>query len=222
MNWVLLIALSVSFVVDQGSQDADVAELKSSDEALWLDPEQSSGLVLRRSPRAGDEHGSVLILNTADLGVNAVTHANLARRELPFHGWHTYFARLPHPASSAADDVVPGLVRGYVELARAGGPAPLVVIAEGSTGLACVDLLEELALDGLVLINLPAQGVPHDLLQSVALPSLVLQENPRGWPKENPLGPDVELHLLAKVDARREDNRLLRKIRGWFKRRFDA
>ena len=83
-------------------------------------------------------------------------------------------------------------------------------------------LRDQLDVDGLVLINLRADDVERDMLQAVTLPSLVLQESPNTWPRENPLGPDVELHLLSRVDARREDNRLLRKIRGWFKRRFAA
>ena len=95
-----------------------------------------------------------------------------------------------------------------------------IVVAEGRTGLLCVELVDALAVDGLVLINLPTDQVSKDLLSGVELPSLVLQEHPARWPEEYPLGAGVELHLMSQVDARRVDNRLLRKIRGWIKRRF--
>lgn len=226
---MLLIALSVSFSVDQRIQDADIAVLDSSDEVLWLDPQQPSGLVLMRPPAAAAQSGSVLILASADVGPNASTHFTRARLQLPFYGWRTYFARLPIAPgghdSTVTQDALQALhaaVLEYARFVRARGPTTLVIIAEGAIGEICVSLRDRLDVDGLVLINLQADSVERDMLRAVTLPSLVLQENPNYWPKENPLGPDVELHVLSRVDARREDNRLLRKIRGWFKRRFAA
>jgi hypothetical protein len=221
MKWVLLIALSVSYVLDQHVQDADVAQLDSGDEPIWLDPDAPAGLLLHRVPAVGVERGAVLILAATDAGPNANTHAVRARLQLPFHGWHTYFARIPH-AASAGIVAAPSAMLGYTELIRGSSPGPLIIIAEGQLGESCVMALATLGVDGVVLINLPTQGVPRDLLEAVELPTLVLQVSPNRWPKEHRLGADVELHLLSGVDARRQDNRLLRKIRGWFKRRFDA
>lgn len=218
MKWLLIIALSASYLVDQRLQDREIAESGGVDEVLWLDPDTGEGLLLERAPRSGGERGSVLVLAGPETGPLTPSHAVVARSRLPFYGWHTYFARLAVETSSP-DDVGRRLLA-YAAAVREKGAETVIVIAEGRTGLLCVELVDALSVDGLVLINLPTDDVSKDLLAAVELPSLVLQEHPARWPEEYHLGGGVELHLMSPVDIRRADNRLLRKIRGWFKRRF--
>ena len=59
----------------------------------------------------------------------------------------------------------------------------------------------------------------HIALSQLALPALLIQESPLGWNRDLGLGPGVELQQLPPGTAAREDDRVLRRIRGWLQRR---
>jgi hypothetical protein len=235
MDWIGILILSaaagvanvadtvrLSVVIDQQAQDEALAQILAEgprrDEAVWLDADAKRGLVVRRRAQQGEIQGSVIVLAEPERGPGGITHAVQIRRGLALHGWHTYFARLPHADHEQTLQALVRLVRGR------GAEGALVVITEGATTHWAASAVGSIAVDGLVLINVPQSSAEFPaavtLLGALTLPSLVLQEYPYDWHKEDPLGDDVELHLLPPGDARREDNRLIRKIRGWFKRRF--
>jgi len=217
-----------SVLMDQQAQDEAMAEamaeLLPRDEAVWLDAGRKQGLVVCRRARQGGVKGSVVVLAEPETGPETLSHTARIRRSLILHGWHTYFARLPEAGSeqgSAAERV-----QALVSLVRKrGAEGSLLLITEGAATHWAASVADQVAVDGLVLINVPESSIdfpaPSTLLGDLTLPSLVLQEYPRDWRQEDPLGADVELHLLPRGDAGREDNRLIRKIRGWFKRRFE-
>lgn len=237
MDWLLILLLSAALgsdaaadaprhtvLIDRHAQDEAVAEgiavLLPGDEAMWLDAETERGLVLYRRAHLGEIAGSAIVVAEPEAGPAGRSHAAQIRRNLALHGWHTYFTRLAAEQRGAGIEKLVGLVR------QRGSEGVLVLITEGAATPWAVAVADQAAVDGLVLINVP-QGATETaaagaLLGGLALPSLVLQEYPHDWRQEDPLGADVELHLLPPGDAGRDDNRLVRKIRGWFKRRYGA
>jgi len=78
----------------------------------------------------------------------------------------------------------------------------------------------DLDVDGLILLNLNVTPANTTLLKDMTTPTLVLQEQPAYWQKKYPLADSVELQQLPRSYPRQEDGRLLRRIRGWLKRRY--
>ena len=164
--------------------------------------------------------GNVLMVSDQD--PNGVGHLPQLRFTLSQMGWYTHFLQLPSTASdhgavfSAAISSLPPAER-------------LFVICEGQ---ACFDVAgpaASAAMNGLVFINLPVEhsegATPKsvreqlEVFTSLGIASLILQEFPRQWPVQQPLAADVELHLLPKTDRVKKNSRILRKFRGWLKRR---
>lgn len=240
MDWLLILMLSAAapthevagdtveqprqaVLVDQQAQDEAVAaamlEMRPRDATIWLDPGAKRGLVVARRAHRGKIKGSVVLLAQAEGGPDGFSHAAQIRRGLALHGWHTYFARVPQEGQRQRVQTLVSLVR------ERGAEGALVLISEGSATHWAAAAAAEIAVDGLVLVNVPESSVEFPtaaLLADLAAPALLLQEHPYDWHQQDPLGADVELHRLPPGDARREDNWLIRKIRGWFKRRFEG
>lgn len=214
MKWSLALLLMVTAGTDLQRQDLEIASATSVDVSHWLNPGTQTGLLLERGPMGPVEHGALLVLAGVEAGPNADTHAANLRRGLPAFGWRSFFARVPQPA--AAGSALPGE---FLALARSAGAQAVVLVAEGPVAAEVARRAGDLQVEALVLINVPRRELEPNLMRDLALPTLLLQEHPHRWPVEFALGTDVELHLLSPVDPRRADNRLLRKIRGWFKRR---
>ena len=170
--------------------------------------------------------GNVLLLS--DQEPNGAGHLAQLRLDLASIGWHTHYL------STAGAPVVEDW-SGLINAALATLPAAekLFVVCEAQACMHLVNAAPNLTATGLVFINLPYEGVSSTgsrsvpksvreelaVFKQVPVASLILQEFPYRWPVQQPLGADVELHLLPKSSARAKNGRVLRKLRGWLKRR---
>ena len=208
---------------NESAQDTEVAAAALDDEAFWLEEPPGRVLVLHRSVRRGLPLGSVILLSGPGLGSGGTSHLAYLRRSLALHGWDTYFVRLPELAADEADTGGAGERRvvSTVALVRGRTNQGLVIlIAQGSGSRGLGAGVSDLSLDGLVLLNLSVTQANRTLLKGMTTPTLVLQEQPAYWHKEHPLADSVELQQLPRSYPGQNDGRLLRRIRGWFKRRY--
>ncbi len=205
------------------TQDGEVAAAVVDDEVFWLEESLGRVLVLHRSVRRGSPRGSVILLSGPGLGSSGSSHVAYLRSSLALHGWNTYFVRLPEIASDDTDASSAGerRVEAAVALVRERTNEGLVLlIAEASASRGLGAGISNLGLDGLILLNLTITQANKKLLKDVSTPTFLLQEQPATWGEKHPLADNVELQQLPRSNPRQDDGRLLRRIRGWLKRRY--
>lgn len=191
--------------------------LEQREAVTWFGPDNAYWYVTQSSRL--EAVGDVLLVS--DYDPNGASQLASMRSDLSRMGWRTHFVTLQD-----GDQMLNGLAEVLSPSARR------FVMCEGNACFSLVAQLQALGplqTQGLVFINLPlAAEVAASPLQTaqklkafVELPlaSLVLQEFPNQWPLQQPLAADVELHLLPRASAGRSNSRVLRKFRGWLKRR---
>lgn len=227
--------LPVGVISNQYAQDEEVAEVAVDDEAIWLEEPGGRVLVLHRSVRRGVPRGNVILITGPGLGSSGLSHSANLRRSLTLYGWNTYFVRLPEYGASAgspsdageaaaaeSDRAGENRVRAAVALVRGRSSEGLVILIAQASGSRGLGEVTDLDVDGLILLNLSVTPVNTTLLKDMTTPTLVLQEQPANWQKKYPLADGVELQQLPRSYPRQEDGRLLRRIRGWLKRRYGS
>ncbi|MEM7096787.1 MAG: hypothetical protein AAF541_00900 [Pseudomonadota bacterium] len=169
--------------------------------------------------------GNVLMVSSQD--PNGTGHLPKLRFTLSQMGWYTHFLQLPEGVDHGA--VFSSAVESLPVAER------LFVVCEGPACFKIADAVSSAAdpnapaSEGLVFINLPVEGyvgatpkAVKEQLQvftKLGIASLILQEFPRQWPVQQPLAADVELHLLPRTSQLKKNSLILRKFRGWLKRR---
>ncbi len=191
----------------QGTED--IVWFEVADQRRWL----------ARIPAMGAGAGSLLLVASEEASANGNHHLATLRRTLPHQGWLTYFFNL-----RADQDVEQQIQAAVAQLPE---DQPLVLICEG---LPCEALrtLAPARIGARVFLNLPLSEVQpvaagyRDSWQASAQPTLILQEQPQGWPAGLPLLGGYELHILPASNVGLGGNKIERKIRGWFKRQLRA
>ena len=175
---------------------------------------EEAWLVAQRA--RGTPIGNVLLISASSVG--GPGHMAGLHAQLPAYGWHTFHLNV------ASDNSVTDLLQ--PALAALPVAPRLLVICEGKACLSVAQDADSLGATGLVCVNLPARDnssrrvmAQLEPLKTIEMPSLVLQEDPLGWPRYQPVGADVEMHLLPRGHAGRANSRVLRQLRGWLKRR---
>ncbi|MBV1905951.1 MAG: alpha/beta hydrolase family protein [Pseudomonadales bacterium] len=109
-----------------------------------------------------------------------------------------------------------------------GGPLVVLGVGEGAAWVGWLARSENAPLrDPIVLVNFSstARYIPDNptisLITAMTTPGLILQEHPFGWSRDDLLNENIELRVLPRGNAM-HDQRLLRIIRGWLKRRLDS
>lgn len=213
---------------NRGAELAAEAAIRRVDGDEVLAFGESGSVAVVRNHRKGPLLGSVVLLGAPDVAPESASRLAQLRHRLPMHGWHTVFAEV--------DSTTPAVFRtGFDDLLQRvrdrGQGGALVVIAEGGGG---VDLGRHLltresqgeggTIAGVVLLNLPP-SVPDTadvpgLISEMKGPLLIVQESPRDWRNDYPLPAAAEIHRLPPGTPNREDDRVLRRIRGWLERTF--
>ena len=195
-------------------------------------------LVVSRPPSGEAARGTLLFLVDESAAPDGHTRSAVLRRGLARHGWHTFFARLDvaapiadvssgsEPASTPADETDASRLaqlQALLDCARDNGSGDkVVVVVEGGAGHLVLPLASRLRSDGFIVLNLPlpvtSGRASREALAAMQGPSLLVQEYPLGWPQDQALGPGVELRRLPPGHGGRDDDRVLRRLRGWLQR----
>ncbi len=227
---LFLTGLTVSVLAEEAPPDPEVTQRSSSfttlmqrgetvrgvEELLWFDFAGQQRWIAKRPP-SGSIKGSVVLLAAEQAGLNGLHHLAHLRTVLPRHGWQTFFFNL--------DDLADPAEQALAALAELSEQAPLVLVCEGLTCEALRNLQVDAA-GAWIYLNLPVSETSRVTVeyrnswQAAALPTLILQEFPQGWPDELALLGGYELHLLPASTAPRFDATVERRMRGWFKRQI--
>lgn len=192
--------------------------LQGTEDIVWFEVEGQRRW-LAEIPAMGAAAGSLLLVASEEASANGNHHLATLRKTLPHQGWLTYFFNL-----RSDQDVAQQIQAALAQLPE---DQSMVLICEG---LPC-EALRSLALAEVgarVVLNLPIseyQSVAaayRDSWQASTQPTLILQEQPHGWPTGLPLLGGYELHLLPASNVGLGGNKIERKIRGWFKRQVKA
>lgn len=213
----------------EGEPDAMQREMRPSDttdgiergealagEVLWFEVAEQR-LWLAEQPARGGVQGAVLLLATNPASVNGGEHLATLRQSLPGYGWQTFY--LNAPQTGITQEIL------STALAEITGFERLLLMCEGAI---CLDVIDSVPTEilGSVFINVPLADdstvAPPDLgrWRNMTAPGLILQEHPQSWPPAVELAEDVELHLLPMGRRDLQNSRVLRKVRGWLKRRL--
>ncbi|MEZ5560720.1 MAG: hypothetical protein R3E86_19510 [Pseudomonadales bacterium] len=209
---------------DPAARDRDLADSLAgsvgTDAALWVTTEAGEQLLLLR-PAQGSPRGNVLLLTDPGSGPAALRRSAMLHRGLARHGWHAFLGRLP----VAGEPLPAGLLQALLDGVRAnGGGSRTVVLVEGRLGHRLLPAIAEgtPAMDALVVLDLPWNAPELErsakVLAGMALPTLLLQEYPRDWPRDLVLSAAVELQRLPAGYPGLEDDLTLRRLRGWLQR----
>lgn len=164
--------------------------------------------------------GSMLLLAPASAAVSDRGHLATLWRAMPRYGWHTFLVSMPEDAP--ADQLIRQAQQKMPTLDQ------FVVVCEADACLGWVAAEGALGTVATVYLNLPVQpGYRlHEVLKrswpKVEPPGLVLQEFPRKWNYKLALAGDFELHLVPKARSDLTNSMVMRKLRGWLKRRLNA
>jgi len=114
-------------------------------------------------------------------------------------------------------------LQGLLDCARDNGSNGLVaVVVEGGAGHLVLPRASRLNSDGFVILNLPlprtSGQASRNALSVMQAPSLLVQESPLDWPEDQALGPGVQLLRSPPGHSGRDDDRVLRRLRGWLQR----
>ena len=190
--------------------------VRNVEELLWFDFAGQQRWLAKRPP-SGPLKGSVVLFAREQAGLNGLHHLAHLRTVLPRHGWQTFFFNL--------DDVADPAEQALAALGELSEQTPLVLVCEGMTCEALRNLQVDAA-GAWIYLNLPISETSQVTVeyrnswQTAALPTLILQEFPQGWPGELGLLGGYELHLLPASSAPSLDATIERRIRGWFKRQL--
>lgn len=199
--------------VDRGEAIASheqVEWLNLGGEQLWMGVRRAQQPV----------HGSMLLLAPAGTAVGDSGHLATLWRAMPRYGWHTFLVGMP--AEVSADQLIKQAQRKMPSLDK------FVVVCEADACLGWVAAEGALGTVATVYLNLPVQpGYRlHEVLKvswaKVEPPGMVLQEFPLKWDYKLALAGDFELHLVPKARSDLSNSMVMRKLRGWLKRRLNA
>ena len=182
---------------------------ESGGERMWMASQASRSEVL----------GQALVVGIGAPNQGVVAGFSGLKDLLPSFGWHAHYFDYSVLLSLSAE-----IQEGWLKNAFAAIPeAPrFLLVAQGQACLNVVAQLSEIQPFALVCVDTPVNGQPLQVSQQlqplvdVTVPTLVLQHAPRRWPPHQAVGQDVELHLLPRLNGQ---ERLLKRIRGWLKRR---
>lgn len=216
--------------VDAGARAVDMyaaaqARVGAGDELLWLGEPAQSRLLVARAAVGHNVADALLLVGGGDSGLN---HADVARRYLVDFGWHTYWLRgewVPGELAHSDEDLNADVQRALT-LVRERHTGRIVLLTQAQVAQRLLPNIASLGVTGVVLLNLaepkqlPAQS--RAVLESLTVPTLLLQEFPKRWRGGRALGPSVEIHLLPQVSKTASDNLIGRTYRGWVKRQLSV
>ena len=187
----------------------EITWFELANERLWMvsQASRSEGL------------GQALVVGVGAAQTGAVPGFSGLKDLLPSFGWHAHYfdySALLNMSEAGRD--------GWLKKAMSVLPQSqrMLLIAQGQ---ACLDVgvqVIEVQPFALVCVDVPVDGLPLQVRQrlqplvDVKVPTLVLQHAPHRWPAHQAVGKEVELHLLPRLSGQ---DRLLKRIRGWLKRR---
>ena len=211
------VGLRPAWIACREVQEQDIAGVLE-ETTHWVQVGPERFLVVNR-PAVGAAPRVTLLFLTDESGApDGHTRSGMLRKGLARHGWHTFFARLDVGSLSA--DARLAQLQGLLDCARDNGSDGLVaVVVEGGAGRLVLPLASRLSSDGFVILNLPpprtSGHASRNALSVMQTPSLLVQESPLGWPEDQAVGPGVHLLRLPPGHSGRDDDRELRRLRGW-------
>ena len=226
-----------AWIASREVQEQDIAGVLE-ETTFWVQAGEQRFLVVSRPPSGEAARGTLLFLVDESAAPDGHTRSAGLRIGLARHGWHTFFARLDatapiadvssgsEPASTSADEADASRLaqlQALLGCARDNGSGDrVVVVVEGGAGHLVLPLASRLQSDGFIILNLPllttsARQSRH-ALAAMQGPSLLVQEFPLGWAQDQELGSGVELRRLPPGHGGRDDDRVLRRLRGWLQR----
>jgi len=190
--------------------------LEEFEQVTWFDVDGVPQWMVERKAHGGVQ-GTVLLLAAAGDSANGPSHLAGLRKYLPDYGWHTFYTNITGPAT------VEALIQ--AALVEIQDVKKLLLICEATS---CEPLapIQLASFAGVVFLNVPytantrIAADQRDLWQAQRMPVLVLQEHPNNWPHEIALAVGFELHLLPMGNAESQNSKVMRKLRGWLKRRL--